>query len=55
MRPRIFFLLLLALAGCRAPQREVETRSYERGYAQAVKEQYWIQQNNQRAPAPQKP
>ncbi|HTL66208.1 MAG TPA: hypothetical protein VL200_00970 [Lacunisphaera sp.] len=48
-------MLLLALAGCSTPSRETEIRSYERGYAQAVKEQYWIQQNNQRAPAPQKP
>jgi hypothetical protein len=55
MPPRIFFLLLLALAGCSTPPRESETRGYERGYAQAVKEQYWIQQNNQRAIAPKQP
>ena len=49
---RLLPLLLLPLAGCATPhQRETdaEARGYERGYRQAVKEQYWIIQNQQRA------
>ena len=45
---------LLALAGCATPHRretDAETRGYERGYRQAVQEQYWIIQNQQRAAA----
>ena len=61
MRPRCLTLLCLALAGCATParlsDREVaaEARGYERGYRQAVKEQYWLIQNQQRQPAPAEP
>jgi hypothetical protein len=53
-------LLLVLLAGCASPVREpaAGTRGYERGYGQAVKEQYWIIQNQQRtaaAPPPPTP
>ena len=58
MRPRCLILLFcLALAGCatsaRLTDRETaaEARGYERGYRQAVKEQYWLIQNQQRQPA----
>jgi len=49
MRPSLVCLLLL-LTGCASPRREPDTeaRAYERGYRQAVKEQYWIIQNQQR-------
>ena len=50
---RLTLLALLLLAGCASPQsREAsaEARGYERGYTQAVKEQYWIIQNLQRRP-----
>lgn len=49
---------LLALAGCATPHRretDAEARGYERGYRQAVQEQYWIIQNQQRAAAPKPP
>ncbi len=55
MRPeRLVLIILLMLAGCATPKRdaEAEARGYERGYGQAVKEQYWIIQNQQRAPQP---
>ncbi len=55
MRPSVLLLLLLALSGCATTRREAdaEARGYERGYRQAVQEQYWIIQNQQRrAPAP---
>ena len=55
---RFFPFLLLPLAGCATPhQREAdaEARGYERGYRQAVTEQYWIIQNQQRPPAPAQP
>lgn len=62
MRPRCLTLLLcLALAGCatasRLSEREAaaEARGYERGYRQAVKEQYWLIQNQQRRPTPVEP
>ena len=62
MRPRCLTLLLcLALAGCATPARlsdretAAEARGYERGYRQAVKEQYWLIQNQQRQPAPAEP
>lgn len=53
MRPSLIACLLLFLAGCASPKRdaEAETHAYERGYRQAVKEQYWIIQRQQRAPA----
>lgn len=55
MRPRGLILCLCAiLAGCTTPSaREVaaEARGFERGYGQAVKEQYWMIQNQQRPPA----
>lgn len=59
MHPRrLIILLCLALAGCATPARlsdretAAEARGYERGYRQAVKEQYWLIQNQQRRPAP---
>ena len=62
MRPRrLTILLCLALAGCATPARladreaAAEARGYERGYRQAVKEQYWLIQNQQRRPAPAEP
>lgn len=52
---RSVLLCLLALAGCATPRRDMdaEARGYERGYGQAVKEQYWIIQNQQAAVPPQ--
>ena len=50
----LIVLLLLAFGGCASTaQREsaAEARGYERGYRQAVKEQYWIIQNQQRRPS----
>jgi len=47
-------LALLAFGGCATPhhrEADAETHGYERGYRQAVKEQYWIIQNQQRATA----
>ena len=46
-------LWLFALGGCATPRRDAaaEARGYERGYRQAVKEQYAIIQNQQRIPA----
>lgn len=46
--------LLLLLQGCASPRREPDagTQAFERGYRQAVKEQYWIIQNQQRAASP---
>lgn len=62
MRTRCLTLLLcLALAGCATPARlaeretAAEARGYERGYGQAVKEQYWLIQNQQRRPTPAEP
>ena len=59
MHPRqLIVLLCLALAGCatsaRLSDREAaaEARGYERGYRQAVKEQYWLIQNQQRRLVP---
>jgi hypothetical protein len=58
---RLTLLLCLALAGCATPARisdreaAAEARGYERGYRQAVKEQYWLIQNQQRRPAPAEP
>ena len=56
MRPSCLTLVLcLMLTGCATTaQREAaaEARGYERGYRQAVKEQYWIIQNQQRRPVP---
>ncbi len=62
MHPRgLILLLCLALAGCATPARltereaAAEARGYERGFGQAVKEQYWLIQNQQRRPAPAEP
>ena len=62
MHPRYRSVLLaLALAGCATPARlsereaAAEARGYERGYRQAVKEQYWLIQNQQRRSAPAEP
>lgn len=58
MHPRRLSLLLaLALTGCATPARlaereaAAEARGFERGYRQAVKEQYWIIQNRQQQPS----
>ena len=53
MRPSLLLCLLLLLPGCASARREPDagTQAYERGYRQAVKEQYWIIQNQQRTPA----
>lgn len=54
-------LISLGLTGCATPTRQTdreaaaEARGYERGYRQAVKEQYWLIQNQQRRPAPAEP
>lgn len=62
MHPRCLSLLLcVALAGCATPARlaereaAAEARGYERGYRQAVQEQYWLIQNQQRRPAAAEP
>lgn len=52
MRPSLLLCLLLLLAGCASPRHEPDAEAYERGYRQAVKEQYWIIQNQQRAAKP---
>lgn len=59
MRPRqLIAFLSLALGGCATPARitdreaVAEARGYERGYRQAVQEQYWLIQNQQRQPLP---
>lgn len=55
---RLSLLFLLGLAGCTSPaQRETaaEACGFERGYRQAVQEQYWIIQNQQRRPASAQP
>ena len=57
----LIVLLCLAFAGCatraRLSDRETaaEARGYERGYRQAVKEQYWLIQNQQRRPVSAEP
>ena len=54
----VILLICSGLAGCATPTRQTdreaaaEARGYERGYRQAVKEQYWLIQNQQRRPAP---
>ena len=58
---RLVPLLCLAFVGCASPARlsdreaAAEARGYERGYRQAVKEQYWLIQNQQRRPVPAEP
>ena len=56
MRPRCLIVALcLTFTGCATTaQRDAaaEARGYKRGYRQAVKEQYWIIQNQQRAAPP---
>ena len=57
----ILSLLCLGLTGCATSARQTdreaaaEARGYERGYRQAVKEQYWLIQNQQRRLAPVEP
>lgn len=57
----LLLLSPLLLAGCALPTRPsdretaAEARGYERGYRQAVKQQYWIIQNQQRAPGRKSP
>lgn len=57
----VILLICSGLAGCATPPRQTdreaaaEARGYERGYRQAVKEQYWLIQNQQRRPAPAEP
>ena len=51
---RHLIVLCVFLTGCASTaQREAaaEALGYERGYRQAVKEQYWIIQNQQRRPS----
>lgn len=48
MRQVSVIILLLAFAGCAGPAKRPDSDAYERGYRQAVKEQYWIIQNQQR-------
>ena len=51
MRQRCLVLaMIFVLAGCATADREAaaEARGFERGYWQAVKEQYWRIQNQQR-------
>jgi hypothetical protein len=61
MHSRLILVLCLGLAGCATPARQsdretaAEARGYERGYRQAVKEQYWLIQNQQRQPTPAEP
>ena len=62
MPARILIVLFcLTFSGCATPARlsdretAAEARGYERGYRQAVKEQYWLIQNQQRRPAPTEP
>lgn len=54
MRAAVLMLVsCLLLSGCtvaRPREAAAEARGYERGYRQAVKEQYWIIQNLQRPP-----
>lgn len=46
-------ILCLLLGGCVSASRETaaEARGFERGYGQAMKEQYWRLQDQQRQPA----
>lgn len=58
MRTGGLILILLLLGGCmNAGRREAaaEARGFERGYRQAVKEQYWQIQDAQRPPQPIRP
>lgn len=57
MRLSLVMCALILLTGCASRKREAdaEARAYERGYRQAVKEQYWIIQNQQRPPTPPTP
>jgi hypothetical protein len=54
---RLIMLLLSLMPGCASPgdrEHAAEARGYERGYAQAVRDQYAIIQNQQRRrPAPE--
>ena len=54
MRRSCLIVLALALGGCATTKRQAdaEARAYERGYQQAVQEQYCIIQNQQRPPPP---
>lgn len=49
--------IALLLAGCATQRREAdaEARGFERGYGQAIKDQYWIIQNLQRGVTPATP
>lgn len=57
MRASLALLLATLLSGCATTRREAaaEARGYERGYAQAVKEHYWMLQDRQRPAAPPAP
>ncbi len=52
MRHSFLLALALVLSGCATTKRQtdVEQKAYECGYRQAVQEQYWIIQNQQRRP-----
>jgi hypothetical protein len=51
----IVFLFLAGCASRAGRENAAERHGYERGYRQAVKEQYWILQAGQRLPAPTEP
>lgn len=54
MRAGGLILLCLLVSGCASSRQrrvDAEARGFERGYTKAVKEQYWILQNQQRRPA----
>lgn len=53
-RSRLILCLCALLSGCAMPAARdaaAEVRGYERGYRQAIKEAYWLLQNQQRPPA----
>lgn len=57
MRLSLALVFLTLLSGCATTKRDAaaEARGFERGYAQAVKEHYWMLQNQQRPPATPQP
>jgi len=57
MRLVLYSALIILLGGCATTKREAaaEALGYERGYRQAIKEQYWIIQNQQRVTLPARP
>jgi len=53
MRTGGLIVLCLLASGCASKSRDsaAEARGYERGYQQAVKEQYWHLQDQQHLPS----